>query len=52
MSGHDDALGEYNLAVFKIPMGGTVRPLFFITIGSKDEKGDIIKGVEYVTSKF
>ena len=52
MSGHDDVLGEYNLAVFKLPMGGTVRPLFFITVGSKDEKGDIIKGVEYVTSKF
>ncbi len=52
MSDNSDVFGGYNLAIFKVPMGDTVRPLFFVTIGSKDEKGDIEKGLEYVLEKF
>ncbi len=52
VSGQNDPFGGYNLGVFKVPMNGTVRPLFFITLGSKDEQGDIERGLKYVAEKF
>lgn len=52
ISGTNDPFGSYNLGVFKVPMNGTTRPLFFITIGSKDERADITKGIQYITDKF
>jgi lipoprotein-anchoring transpeptidase ErfK/SrfK len=52
VSGTNAPFGEYNLSVFKLPMNGTVRPLFLITVGSKNEQEDITQGLEYITDKF
>lgn len=52
MSEQNTPYEGFNLSVFKISTGGTIRPLFFITVGSKDERGDISKGLEYVVDKF
>jgi D-alanyl-D-alanine endopeptidase (penicillin-binding protein 7) len=48
-SGQHDGI---NLVVLKVPMGSTVRPLFMFTVGSKDEKNDITKGLSYILGKY
>lgn len=52
VSGESGPRSGYNISVFKIPVDGKVRPLFFVTVGSTFEKSDIQKGLDYVTKKF
>ena len=52
ISGDNKPFGSYNLGIFKIPVNGTIRPLFFVTIGSKDEKEDVSQGIKYIIERF
>lgn len=52
MSEANTTEGGYNLSIFKVPMNGIIRPLFFITIGSNNEKSDIANGFDYVVDKY
>ncbi len=52
ISSQRDQHDGMNLVVLKVPIGGAVRPLFMLTIGSQDEKNDITKGLNYILGKY
>jgi hypothetical protein len=44
---------QYNFSVLEIPLqDGSVRPLFFVSLISRDARGDVIKGLQYAKEKY
>lgn len=52
IAGGDASLNEHNLSVLEMQSSSGVRPIFFVSISSKDAKRDIVEGLEYVRSRY
>jgi hypothetical protein len=52
IAGGDSSLNEHNLSVLEMHSSSGVRPIFFVSLSSKDAKGDIAEGLEYVRSRY
>lgn len=43
---------EYNLSIFELSLNGGTRPIFLMTVNSKDSKADILNGLKYLTDNY
>jgi hypothetical protein len=50
---HTDEGGlGYNISVFRIPVDGSIRPIFFVSLFSRNEKNDITEALSYIQDKY
>ncbi|MSR71536.1 MAG: hypothetical protein EXS50_02630 [Candidatus Taylorbacteria bacterium] len=47
-----DLINQYNLSVFEIKNGSSVRPIFFASFQSKNSKEDITNGLDYLLTRY
>ena len=52
VSDEQDPNNQYNFSVFEIKNGTTTRPVFFVSLVSKNAKADILNGLEYLRTHY